>query len=115
MGISVIVESHVDVPERMRAIRDDAFWLYAATEWHRLYTPYVPMQTGALCHTVEYAPREITHTVPYARKQYEGHFQHRTDKHPLASREWDKAAIPTQQPKLVATLQNAINSGRFRL
>ena len=52
MGISVIVESHVDVPERMRAIRDDAFWLYAATEWHRLYTPYVPMQTGALCHTV---------------------------------------------------------------
>lgn len=115
MGISIIVESHVDVPERMRAIQDDVFWLFAASEWHRLYAQYVPKQTGDLQDKVEYAPKEITHTVPYARKQYEGHFSHKDSKNPLASRKWDQAAIPTQQPKLVSTLQRAIDSGCFRL
>lgn len=61
MGISIIVESHVDVPERMRAIQDDVFWLFAASEWHRLYAQYVPKQTGDLQDEVDVCP-ERNHT-----------------------------------------------------
>lgn len=91
---------------------DRKFWTYAATQWHRLYTPYVPMDTGMLADTVVITPGQIEHTVPYARYQYNGkRHNFRKDLHPKASAKWDKKAQATQMPKLVSTLQAYINRG----
>lgn len=99
-----------------RAETDRDFWTFAASEWHRLYEPYVPMQTGTLKDTVDIRPKEIEHTVPYARYQYNGsNFNFRRDKHPKASAFWDLAAAPTQLPKLASSLQAYIDSGRLKL
>jgi hypothetical protein len=99
-----------------RVNNDPAFWTFAATEWHRLYEPYVPMQTGMLKDTVSIRPKEIEHTVIYARYQYNGTgFNFRRDMHPKASAKWDQAAAPTQLPKLASSLQAYIDSGRLKL
>lgn len=115
MFIKLGVEAKIDVEQNIQKVQDPAFWTYAASEWHRLYGPYVPMQTGNLKNTVVIRPGEIEHTVPYARYQYEGHFKHNRDLNPKASRKWDKAAAPTQKPKLISTMQGYINSGRLKL
>lgn len=122
---------------------DPVFWKYAASQWHRLYSPYVPFDQGELRSQVRIAPKEITHTVPYAHYQYEGQVygpnypisengeivgyysqlgrpkrkmgRSLKYKHPKASRKWDKAAEPTQKPKLISTLQNYIDQGRLNL
>lgn len=99
-----------------KAENDRAFWTYAATEWHRLYEPYVPMDQGVLKDTVTIRPKEIEHTVPYARYQYNGiGFNFRRDKHPKASAFWDIAAAPTQLPKLASSMQAYIDQGRLKL
>lgn len=95
---------------------DRVFWTFAATEWHRLYSPYVPMHEGILTNNVIIRPKEIEHAVPYARRLYNGvGFHFRKDKHPKASAKWDHAARATQLPKLVSTLQAYIDSGRLKL
>lgn len=119
MKISITVDINVNIdPKRIsdRIMNDRPFWEFAATEWHRLYAPYVPMLTGTLTNTVSITPGQIEHTVPYARYQYEGtRFNFTRTYHPKASAHWDKAAEPTQKPKLIASLQAYINSGRIRL
>ena len=99
-----------------RAENDTAFWTFAATEWHRLYEPYVPMQSGVLKDTVAIRPKEIEHTVVYARYQYNGtDFNFSREAHPKASAKWDQAAAPTQLPKLASSMQAYIDSGRLKL
>lgn len=118
MNITLTVgDVHIEV-DRMteKAENDPAFWTYAATQWHKLYAPYVPMASGMLTETVRIKPKEIEHTVPYARYQYEGTgFNFRRDQHPKASAKWDKAAAATQAPKLAQSLQAYIDSGRLKL
>lgn len=115
MKVTVTVNSNIDIPKHMKAIRDPVFWDYAASEWHRLYSPYVPMKTGKLRDLVAIRPKEIEHTVPYAHYQYEGHFNFREDKNPKASRHWDKAAKPTEEKKLIQSLQKYIDQGKVKL
>ena len=115
MKITVGVDVNINTKKHLDAVRSDAFWTYAASEWHRLYSPYVPMDTGALKNTVAIRPKEVEHTVPYAHRMYEGHFHFRKDKNPKASRQWDKAAAPTQRPKLIRSLQAYIDSGKVKL
>ena len=115
MKFTVDAAIHIEVNKHLNAVRSDAFWTYAASEWHRLYSPYVPMDEGMLMNTVVIRPKEIEHTVPYARRMYEGHFNFRKDKHPKASRQWDKAAAPTQAKSLKRSLQAYIDSGRIDL
>ena len=127
-----------------KAENDPEFWKYAAVQWHKQYTPYVPIGKSGLLRTqVTFAPKEITHTVPYAHYQYEGKVygpnipigngnrvegffsipnkkKKPTGKmlkytDPKASAKWDQAAAPTQLPKLARELQAYINSGRLRL
>lgn len=101
-----------------RVDNDRAFWLYAATTWHKLYSPYVPFDEGALRGTVVPRPKEIEHTMPYARYQYYGvskagkPLKYRNSK---ASAKWDQAAAPTQLPRLASSLQQYIDSGRLKL
>ena len=39
----------VDIKKHRKALQNAAFWTRAAREWYKLYTPYVPMDTGRLC------------------------------------------------------------------
>lgn len=122
---------------------DSAFWTYAASEWHRLYAPYVPFESGALRDSVTIAPKTITHNAPYAHYQYTGEVygpnypitqngvrvgyfstpnrpKHPTGKrlkykNPKAAAKWDQVAAATQTPKLISSLQAYIDSGRLRL
>lgn len=104
---------HVDVEGHMRRVRSDAFWTFAASEWHRLYGPWVPKRTGVLENTVRITPGQVEHVAPYSIYDYNGNFNFRRDLHPKASRQWDKAAAPTQKPKLVDSMQNYVDSGRL--
>ena len=110
-----VSEVNIDIPKHLREIQDDKFWTFAAVEWHRLYSPYVPMATGMLMSQVVITPGQIEHTVPYAHHIYDGSFRFRKDLHPLASREWDQAAIPTQGSKLIQAMQGYVDSGRLKL
>lgn len=118
MRMRLEVQSNLDIPAYIRAIQDPKMWKFAASEWRRLIEPYVPMQTGTLKDTVDVnsssGQGEIVYKVPYAHYQYEGNFNHRKDMHPKASRQWDKAALPTEQPKLIRSMQNYVDSGRVK-
>lgn len=72
MKINVTSEVNIDVEKIVGMVDNDAFWSFAATEWWRLYTPYVPMDDGALSQQVTIEPKTITHTAPYAHYQYMG-------------------------------------------
>ena len=122
---------------------NSAFWTFAASEWHRLYAPYVPFESGALRDSVTIAPKTITHNAPYAHYQYTGEVygpnypitqngvrvgyystpnrpKQRTGKklkykNPKAAAKWDQVAAATQKPKLISSLQAYIDSGRLKL
>ena len=129
--------------QAMAVENDKAFWTFAAKEWHRLYSKYVPFDTGVLRDTVVITPGQIEHTSPYAHYQYTGDvygpnypFAHNgivtgyfsppnrkksptgkklKYKNPLASREWDKKAESTQKDKLISAMQRYVDSGRLKL
>lgn len=93
------------------------FWTLAHMEWWRLYKDYVPFQSGNLMRNVTVSETGIKHNEPYAHRQYEGdnfNFYRGEQGHPLASARWDKAAKPTQFPKLIRTLNGYIKSGRIK-
>ena len=114
--ISVSIKTNIDTAKLERSVKkDNRFWLFAASEWHRLYQPYVPFRTGTLANQVNLSPGQITHTAPYAKKCYDGSFNFRKDKHPLACAKWDVAAMPEQLPKLTRALQTYIDAGRLKI
>ncbi|MEG0986237.1 MAG: minor capsid protein [Clostridia bacterium] len=110
-----VSEVKIDLPAHLAKINSPAFWTFAAVQWHRLYAPYVPFETGTLEDTVTITAKEIVHTAPYAAYQYGGRFSHNLALHPLASRAWDRAAAPTQKTKLVAAMQGYVDAGRLGL
>lgn len=115
MKLNFTVEAKINIPKHMRKIQDDDFWRFAAGEWNKLYTKFVPKNLGPLSENVRIRPKECEHVVPYSKKAYESDFNFRKDKHPLASRYWDKAAKPTEEPKLIGSMQKYIDSGRLHL
>lgn len=139
-----VSEIHIDIQGHLRKVQSDTLGTFAASEWHRLYMPYVPFRTGTLAQQVVIHPWMIEHTAPYAHYQYTGEvygpnypiyengalvgwfsrrglpkqatgrsLSFRKDLHPLASREWDKAAEPTQKHKLISAMQHFVDSGRL--
>lgn len=138
------VETHINIQGHMNRVQGKKFWTYAASEWHRLYRPYVPFKEGLLYNTVNIhgggGEGVIEHTVPYAHYAYEGmvygpnvpisqggvvvgFFSPVAPKHPTGqmmhysgtgSRHWDEAAAPTKKPLLVQSLQAFVNSGALR-
>lgn len=113
--MKISVETDIDIPQRMKQVNDDGFWTFAATDWHRLYAPFVPYQEGNLTDQIIITPKQIEHTVPYANRQYEGDFNHSGNRNPLATRKWDQAAEPTQKIKLIKAMQGYIDSGKLNL
>ena len=115
VGFTVESEVNINIDRLVKKVHSDKLGIYAASSWHRLYSPYVPFDSGMLQNTVRISPWEVQHTVPYAYKMYNGRFNFKRDKHPRASRKWDKAAAPTQKPKLVRELQAFIDRGGLNL
>lgn len=116
MRIKLSVVTDINIPKHLKAVTGNQFGTFAASEWHRLYLPYVPFDTGILANQVNITPWEIEHTAPYAQYQYysEGHHFNRSI-HPKASAKWDKAAAATQKINLYRSLQNYVNSGNLDL
>jgi len=110
-----VSQVNINVDRRIAQVRDDRFWQFAAEQWYELYTPFVPMDTGNLLKNVSITPGQIEHRAPYAIYVYNGNFNFKQTHHPLASRMWDKAAEPTQKPKLVRILQKYVDAGRMKL
>ena len=143
MGFGIKVEANINVSANLKKVKDPKLWEYGATEWWKLITPYVPMETGTLSESVKIKGHsgagEIEYFVPYAHYLYKGELmvdsetgssyarygakkvytgtdlQFSKDRHPLASKEWDKAAEPTQKPKLIDAMQDYVDSGRLNL
>ena len=102
----------VDVNKVLASRLTPGFWADVAVEWHRLYTPYVPMDTGRLASdvTIDSAGGRITHGAPYASRLYNGQgMNFNRDKHPLASARWDQAAAPSELGKLAAYATGRLN------
>lgn len=136
------VESvNVNIQAHMSKVQGEKLWTYAASEWHRLYRPYVPFKEGTLYNSVNISGGNnegtIEHTAPYAHYAYEGmvmgpnvpitqggvvvgFFSPVAPKHytgamlhfsGMGSRHWDEAAAPTQLPLLIQSLQGFVDSG----
>ena len=106
-------EVRIDEQGIAEKLRSDGLWLHAAQAWHRLYEPYVPRDTGRLYGDVRISPGQIEHLAPYAAYVYGGSFS--AGSGGAASRAWDRAAEPTQKPKLVAAMQAYVDAGGLKL
>ncbi len=72
MRVRLTAEEKINVQGLKNAVQSDKFWTYAATQWHRLYKDWVPMDNGVLYNNVQIRAKEITHMAPYAHYLYEG-------------------------------------------
>ena len=117
--MNMTVTSNIDIARHLNNIQDDTFWTFAASEWHKLITPFKPKQTGTLSESVNISPKSINYTEPYDNRIYNGVGMNFTidgqGSHSQASAKWDKAAMPTQERPLIASMQAYIDSGRLEL
>lgn len=137
------IDVNIDGNRRLAQVRAKGFWKFAANEWWKLITPYTPMKMGTMSEQVEIRGEEgageIEYTSPYAHYLYEGKLMVDAvtgssyaragtkkvyadkdlniskEEHPLASKEWDKAAEHTQKPKLRDAMQRYVDSGGLKL
>ena len=76
MGFKLSIKTKLDIPGTLKKVEDPMLWKFAANEWHKLITPYTPMETGTLSEDVkikgEVKTGYIEYTSPYAHYQYEG-------------------------------------------
>ena len=141
--MKVTVEAHINIPADLKKVRDPKFWEFGANEWWKFLFPYIPMETGTTAENVKIRGKsgngEIEFLQPGAHYVYRGELMIdpetgssyaragakkvytgkelniSTAVHPLASKEFDKAAEPTQKPKLIKAMQEYIDSGRLKL
>lgn len=88
---------------------------YANTAYKKMYD-YIPYETGALADTVDISATaseaKIDFKTPYARRLYYGKsFNFSTEKHALATAEWDKAMMKAKAQELA----NEVNEYRKTL
>lgn len=137
----VVDSVNINIQGHMNRVQGEKFWIYAASEWHRLYRPYVPFKEGILYLSVNISGGGgsglIEHTAAYAHYAYEGRvmgpnvpitqggaivgfFSPVAPKHytggmlhfsGTGSAKWDQAAKPTQFPLLIQSMQGFVDSG----
>lgn len=112
MGFKAIIKSKIDGARLARRINNDpGLWTFAANTWYKLCEPFTPFDTGLLLDEVLIEPKRIYYIMDYAKPVYEGtHMNFQTQHHPLATHHWDKAAEPTQLPKLKQAMQAYIDT-----
>lgn len=76
MSVKISVADKIRTAEAKKAIKSDKLWTYIATQWHRHYAKYVPMQSGILYQQVTFDAKKgsgiVNHEVNYAHYQYTG-------------------------------------------
>lgn len=96
MAVNVTVH-----PERLQNVvrkiaRDDGVGAFMASEAARGMDPYVPYRDGGLSESADPSrPFHVTYSTPYAAAIYRGIIKGKaihihTDKHPRATKQWDK-------------------------
>lgn len=101
MKIKVTVKNKINIPAHISKLNNGNFWQASTVEFWRIISPFTPMQTGALMRNVKITPKRVRYLVPYAKQNYFKNLNPRKDKHPLATRMWDKVAMKTQKHKLI--------------
>ena len=143
MSIRVEIDDNLDLKKSMEKVKEKTFWMFGSNELWRLSQSYIPYGASRnMARNVKirgYVGRgEIEHVAPQAHYQYIGklmidpatgssfakkdakkvyasptiYLKYRSSK---ASREWYKAAWPTQGRKVIDAMQKYIDSGRLRL
>lgn len=96
MAVSVTIH-----PERLQGVvrriaRDEGLGAFMSSEAARGMDPYVPFRDGTLSKSADTSrPFHVTYSTPYANAIYRGIMKGRsitihTDKHPKATKQWDK-------------------------
>ena len=89
---------------------NDEFGKAAAQAWQKRVEPYIPYNTGRLCHDVTIKPYKIEYNAPYAGTVYNDLKRNfRKDKHPLATARWNEVAAPAVMDYFVQDVQSIIN------
>ena len=89
---------------------DDDFGKFAAESLRSRVEPYVPYNTGRLCHDVTVKPFSFEYNAPYSGTVYNDMYRNfRKDKHPLATAKWVEVAMPAVQDYFVQDLQGYID------
>lgn len=139
MAFTLSIKAYLNKQKALSKVRSDGLWKFGANEWWKDITPYAPMETGTTSESVKIRPKEIEYTAPQAHYLHKGELMVDSEtgssyarkdskkvyagkelnisraRHPLATKEWDKAAEPTQKPKLIRAMQKYIDSGRLNL
>ena len=131
MAAGITVVDNVNIAKYTDRLENDSgLWTFAANTWYKLMEPYTPMDTGRLFGsvlisesptkitmgldgegTVTIEPKQIHYVMEYAVPVYKGeHMNFQKTHHALACAHWDRAAKPTQGPKLVKALEDYIES-----
>lgn len=109
---SVVVIDNVNIAKYSDRLENDkGLWTFAANTWYKLLEQYTPMDTGTLFKSVLIEPKEIHYVMDYAVPVYKGdHMNFQKVHHALASARWDQTARPTQEPKLIKSIENYIDA-----
>lgn len=94
MGIKVSVDFDADgISKKLNDVKTSKkLGTFLAQEAERGMEPYVPMRTGALVASARTEHFAVEYTASYAKYPYKGkNMTIRTEMHPLATKEWDKA------------------------
>ena len=110
MAAGITVIDHVNITKYSdRLENDNGLWTFAADTWYKLMEQYTPMDQGDLYGKVLIEPKKIHYVMDYAVPVYKGdHMNFQKTHHPLACAHWDRAAKPTQGPKLTKALDDYI-------
>lgn len=107
------IETSINIPQIMASFDNPSFGKFAADTWYKLYEDFVPCNTGDLYDIVRIKAWKIEHYVPYAVEVYTHNRHYRKDRHPKATAHWSEAAEPTEEKKLINSMQKYINEGRL--
>ena len=112
MKISVKEVTLNNGQKTIQRIIGDGVKVYANTRLHAYCSPYVPVDTGMLDQTVDITKDYVHYKVPYAHRIYEGDgLNFSTDKHPLATANWDKAMKVAKGQQLADDITAYIKKG----
>ena len=134
-AISVKVNVRIDGNEIIRRwsdlLKDEQTMLMVHQALERYCYPYVPMQEGNLFQQVEITSKSVKYTQPYAHYQYTGELYlaangsswakkdekkypsglplvYSKEKHPKATKEWDKAMMAEDGPKFTQEISDIL-------
>lgn len=81
------------IPRKVDKIKtDEGLGMFMATEAMRGMSPYVPFRNGYLDASAKAEPFAVTYSTSYAGRIYHGtSMKFSTERHALATAEWDRA------------------------